>query len=213
MMQTNEHPYFILCIEQPKTAMQIKRDFEYYHNLHNLVTHALLHLLGKVSATSRHVPVNTRNEILIRYLKPKVTNKGLSNIKKDIKLMLNVARKQGGNLEMRLYDLNSQANRTKLVGAEKLYNLLVHLYDVEGIESRLFEDGSEAEPGILYMIEDQIEHGFNHEQKQVAPLSMLIQLERAPELINSINQHGLFLAEMKEWNAETHQAHIVVHPN
>ncbi|MGV0462015.1 hypothetical protein LCE44_28185, partial [Vibrio harveyi] len=54
------------------------------------------------------------------------------------------------------------ANRTKLVGAEKLYNLLVHLYDVEGIESRLFEDGSEAEPGILYMIEDQIEHGFNH---------------------------------------------------
>ncbi len=212
-MQTNEHPYLLLRIEQPKIAMQIKRDFEYYHNLHNLVTHALLHLLGKVSATSRHVPINTRNEILIRYLKPKVTNKGLSNIKKDIKLMLNVARKQGGNLEMRLYDLNSRANRTKLVGAEKLYNLLVHLYDVEGIESRLFEDGSEAEPGILYMFEDQIEHGFDHEQKQVAPLSMLIQLERAPELIDSINQHGLFLAEMKEWNAETRQAHIVVHPN
>ncbi|ANN29706.1 hypothetical protein FORC17_p062 (plasmid) [Vibrio vulnificus] len=35
----------------------------------------------------------------------------------------------------------------------------------------------------------------------------------APELINSINQHGLFLAEMKERNAETHQAHIAVHPN
>ncbi|EWS69320.1 hypothetical protein JS84_03990 [Vibrio vulnificus] len=35
----------------------------------------------------------------------------------------------------------------------------------------------------------------------------------APEFINSINQHGLFLAEMKERNAETHQAHIVVHPN
>lgn len=143
--------------------MQIKRDFEYYHNLHNLVTHALLHLLSKVSETARHVPVSTRNEILIRYLKPKVTNKGLSNIKKDIKLMLNVARKQGGNLEM-----------------------------------RLFEEGSEAETGILYMIEDQIEHGFDHEQKQVAPLSMLIQLERAPKLIDSINQHGLFLAEMKE---------------
>lgn len=212
-MQTNEHPYLILRIEQPKTAMQIKRDFEYYHNLHDIVTHALLHLLGKVSTTPRHVPVAARNEILVKYLKPKVKDKRLANIKKDIKLMLNVARKKGGNLEMRLYDLNSQANRTKLVGAEKLYNLLVHLYDVEGIESRLFEDGSEAEPGVLYMIKDQIEHGFNHEQKQVAPLSMLIQLERAPELINSINQHGLFLAEMKEWNAETHQAHIVVHPN
>jgi hypothetical protein len=158
------------------------------------------------------VPVQTRNEILIKYLKPKLKDKRLTNIKKDIKLMLNVARKQGGNLEMRLHDLNSQANRTKLVGAEKLYNLLVHLYDEEGIESRLFEEGSEAEPGILYMIEDQIEHGFDQEHNQVTPLSMLIQLERAPELIESINHHGLFLAEMKEWNAQTHQAHILVHP-
>ncbi|ELP5902960.1 DUF2913 family protein [Vibrio vulnificus] len=193
--------------------MQIKRDVEYYHNLHNLVTHALLHLLSKVSETTRHVPISARNDILIRYLKPKVNNKALSNIKKDIKLMLNVARKQGGNLEMKLYELNSQANRTKLAGAEKLYSLLIHLYDVEGIESRLFEEGCEAEPGTLYMLDEQIEHGFDHEHNQVAPLSMLIQLEKAPELINSINQHGLFIAEMKEWNASSHQAHIILHPN
>ncbi len=113
---------------------------------------------------------------------------------------------------MRLDQLNSQSSRATLVGAEKLYNLLVHLYDAEGIESRLFEEGSEAEPNIIYMIEEQIEYGFNQEHKQIAPLSMLIQLERAPELINSINAHGLFIAEMKEWNAKTHQAHILVHP-
>ncbi|WP_340700650.1 DUF2913 family protein [Vibrio harveyi] len=192
--------------------MQIKRDFEYYHNLHDTVTHALLHLLGKVSTTPRHVPVAARNEILVKYLKPKVKDKRLANIKKDIKLMLNVARKKGGNLEMRLYDLNTQANRTKLIGAEKLYSLLVYLYDEEGIESRLFEEGSEPETGVLYMIEEQIEHGFDQQHMQVAPLSMLIQLERAPELIDTINQHGLFLAEMKEWNATTHQAHIQLHP-
>ncbi|TBT04038.1 DUF2913 family protein [Vibrio parahaemolyticus] len=192
--------------------MQIKRDFNYYHNLHDLVTHALLHLLCKVAATGRHVPVTTRNDILIKYLKPKLSDKSLSNIRKDIKLMLHAARRKGGNLEMRLYELNSQANRTKLMGAEKLYNLLVYLYDEEGIESRLFEEGSEAEPGILYMIGDQIEHGFDHNHQQVRPLSMLIQLERAPELIDSINRHGVFAAEMKEWNAEKHQAHIVVHP-
>lgn len=192
--------------------MQIKRDFEYYRNLHNLVTHALLHLLNKVSETSRHVPVSTRNEILVRYLKPKVNNKGLSNIKKDIKLMLNVARKQGGNLEMKLYDLNTQANRTKLAGAEKLYSLLVYLYDEERIESRLFEEGQAAEPGILYMLEEHIEHCFDHDDSQVAPLSMLIQLERAPELIDVINRHGWFIAEMKEWNSNTFQAHLLLHP-
>ena len=192
--------------------MQIKKDFDYYHNLHNVITHALLYLLCKVSSIQRFVPVTTRNEILIKYLKPKLNNRSLSNIKKDIKLMLNVARKKDGNLEMRLDQLNSQSSRATLVGAEKLYNLLVHLYDAEGIESRLFEEGSEAEPNIIYMIEEQIEYGFNQEHKQIAPLSMLIQLERAPELINSINAHGLFIAEMKEWNAETHQAHILVHP-
>ncbi len=102
--------------------------------------------------------------------------------------------------------------RTELVGAEKLYNLLVFLYDEEGIESRLFEERMEPEEGILYMLDEQIEHGFNDAHKQVTPLSMLIQLEKAPELIDVINRHGVFVAEMKEWNVETHQAHILIHP-
>lgn len=113
---------------------------------------------------------------------------------------------------MRLHELNSKATRTKIVGAEKLYNLLVHLYDTESIESRLFEEGSQAESGILYMLEEQIEHGFDQEHKQITPLSMLMQSEQAPELVNSINAHGLFTAEMKEWNAKSNQAHILVHP-
>ena len=192
--------------------MQIKKDFDYYHNLHNVITHALLHLLCRVATSSRFVPVPARNEILIKFLKPKLTDKSLSNIKKDLKLMINVARKKGGNLEMRLHELNSKATCTKLVGAEKLYNLLVHLYDTEGIESRLFEEGSQAESGILYMLEEQIEHGFDQEHKQITPLSMLMESEQAPELINSINAHGLFIAEMKEWNAKSNQAHILVHP-
>lgn len=52
------------------------------------------------------------------------------------------------------------------------------------------------------MLEEQIEHGFDQEHKQVTPQSMLIQLERTPEIVYVINAHGLFVAEMKEWNAE-----------
>lgn len=37
-------------------------------------------------------------------------DKHLANIKKDIKLMLNIARTRNGNLEMRLYQLNEEAN-------------------------------------------------------------------------------------------------------
>ena len=133
-------------------------------------------------------------------------------IKKDIKLMLNIARKQGGNLEMKLYELNPTATKNKIEGAEKLYHLLVHLYDNEGIESRLVEEKMEAEYGVLYMLEEHITYGFEHD-KQVAPLSLLIRHERAPELINSINQHGGFIAEMFEWNQKTHEAHLQLHPS
>lgn len=62
------------------------------------------------------------------------------------------------------------------------------------------------------MLKEQVEHGVDQEHKQATPLSMLIQLERASELINSINAHGLFLTEMKEWNAYIHKAHMLVHP-
>ncbi len=192
--------------------MHIKRDFQYYHNLNNLVTHALLHLLCHVSDSSRFVPLKTRNDILVRYLKKQLNDKAMSHIKKDIKLMLNIARKQGGNLEMKLYELNQTATKNKIEGAEKLYHLLVHLYDNEGIESRLVEEKMEAEYGVLYMLEEHITYGFEHD-KQVAPLSLLIRHERAPELINSINQHGGFIAEMFEWNQKTHEAHLQLHPS
>ncbi|MCG9657235.1 DUF2913 family protein [Vibrio mediterranei] len=192
--------------------MQIRRDFQYYHALHTLITHNLLHLLCQVSLSSRYVPTAKRNEILLKYLKPKLNARSLSHIKKDVRLMIQTARHRQGDLERKLYQLNDKANHTKLIGAEKLYSLLVYLYDTEGLESQLFEEGSQAKPGILYLVEEQIEHCFDSNQGQVAPRSMLIQLERAPELIDNINHHGYFIAEMKEWNTNTHQAHILLHP-
>ncbi|MEZ8042544.1 DUF2913 family protein [Vibrio sp. 10N.237.312.C02] len=191
--------------------MQMKKEFDYYQTLHQTITHALLHLLFQVSASSRFVPIAKRNEILLKYLKPKMSDKAYAAIKKDIRLMLQAARTKEGNLEMKLYQLNDQAKKTKLAGAEKLYSLLVHLYDEEGIESRLFEEGTEAEPSVLYMLEEHIEQGFDN-MTQISPLSMLIQHERAYDLIDSIHRHGLFIAEMKEWNAKTHQAHLLLHP-
>ncbi|ANS87345.1 hypothetical protein VSVS12_03644 [Vibrio scophthalmi] len=126
--------------------------------------------------------------------------------------MLATARNKQGNLERKLYELNEQARKTQLAGAEKIYSLLVYLYDDEGLESRLFDESIDAEPGIIYKLEDHIDHCFNKDGIQKAPISMLIQLERAPDLIDAINKHGSFSAEMKEWNDTTYQAHILIHP-
>lgn len=200
-------PVFLL-----KISMQIKKDFDYYYNLHDTVTHALLHLLFKVSMSERFVPTAKRNEVLVKYLKPKLNDKSLSNIRKDIKLMLNVARKKTGNLEMRLYQLNEQANRTQMAGVEKLYSLLMYLHEEEGLESQLYEEGVKAEPDVLYLLEGHIEHGFDQNNKQTAPVSILTESERAPDLLDVIHRFGWFVAEMKEWNPDKHQAHILLHP-
>lgn len=193
-------------------VMQIKKDFDYYRCLHSTITHALLYLLVHVSLSQRHLPTSKRNELLIKYLKPKLKERQHTMIKKDIKLMINVARQKGGNLERKLYELNDKVKQTKVAGAEKLYSLLVFLYDQEGIESRLFDEQQQAEKGVLYMLEEHIELGFDADNNQVAPLSLLIESERAPELVPVINSHGCFIAEMKEWNAATNQAHILIHP-
>lgn len=192
--------------------MHLKKDFEYYHKLHNTITHALLYLRFQILVNERFIPIKSRNELLVKFLKPKLNDKALSCIKKDVRLMISTARKKGGNLELKLYDLNEKANQTTLAGTDKLYSLLVYLYDEEKLESRLVDEKKEAEPNVLYMIEDHIGHCFDDDGKQIAPLSMLIQSKRAPGLIDVINQHGWFVAEMKEWNELTHQAHIIVHP-
>ncbi|MGX9520584.1 DUF2913 family protein [Vibrio mediterranei] len=192
---------------------KIRKDFDYYHNLHDTITHALLFLLMQVSESKRYVPTSKRNELLVKYLKPKVTNKQLSNIKKDLKLLIQAGRKQELSLENKLYELNKKAAQTKVDGLEKLYKLLVYLHEEEGLESKLFEEGMPIEPDVLYMLQEHLEYGFTDKTgQQNSPVSMLIQSKQAPELIDLINRYGWFTAEMKEWNSDTHQAHILVHP-
>lgn len=195
--------------------MHIKKDFDYYYCLKNTVTNALLYLLMTVAANPRHVPIAKRNELLIRYLKPKLNDKSLKSVKKDIKLMISTARAKSGNLERKLYELNERANQTLATdsGTEKLYHLLNYLHEHHGIDSQLFQPGQAPQTNTLYMLEEHIEHGFSDTEQQIAPLSMLIESERAPQLIDIINQQGAFSAEMKEWNPHNQQAHILVHPS
>ncbi|AIS58324.1 DUF2913 family protein [Vibrio coralliilyticus] len=192
--------------------MKIHKDFEYFYSLSSLVTDALLHLLCHVAASPRHVPANKRNEILVRFLKLKLKEKRYANVKKDIKLMIRVGRDKHANLEHKLYDLHDRASRTKVGGVERLYQLLSALQEEKGIASSLFEEGEKTQPGVVYMLEEHIEHGFDHSNDQVAPISLLYQAPDAQELASWIDDQHHFSAEIKEWNADSHQIHIVLHP-
>lgn len=48
-----------------------------------------------------------RNELLIKFIKPKVKEVQYSVCKNEIKMMLRVGRKVKGNLEKKLWDINT----------------------------------------------------------------------------------------------------------
>lgn len=187
-------------------------DFEYYQNLRRVLTDSLLHLLIQVAYSERFVPIEKRNEVLIRYLKPKLKQKSWSNVKKDIRVMIQIGRKQNGNLERRMYELLNVSKNCDFDGVQKLYDLLVYLDEEEGFPSLLFESNEKTLPEVLYVLEDHIEHCFEKD-RQIAPVSMLLQSERAPSLINIINRQQTFKAELHEWNDESNQAHLLLHPS
>ncbi|MGR5096670.1 hypothetical protein ACPV5O_25700 [Vibrio maritimus] len=111
-----------------------------------------------------------------------------------------------------MFEINEKAEDTQVAGAEKLYALPVYLNDEARLEPFSFEEGRIAKPDMLCMLVEHIAHCFGHDGPQTAPLSMLIQLERATELIVLINQHGWFYTEMKEWNRDTFHAQLLLHP-
>ncbi|MFM2591292.1 DUF2913 family protein [Vibrio sp. TBV020] len=192
--------------------MSDTKDLHYYRTFHALILNALLHLLLTVSMSPRFVPVSKRNDILAKYLKPKLKDKAFSCLKKDLRLMLNIAKSKQGNLEKRLYELNGLSKSHKPTDLSKLIELLVYLNDEVGIDSKVYEEGQETLPDVLYMLESHIDHCFDEQEMQIAPVSMLIHSPTPQELIKTINEFNKLTCELKEWDKETNHVHLLLHP-
>lgn len=190
--------------------MTIQKDFGYYHQLCDTITHSLLHLLCKVSEQQRFVPVSKRNEILVKYLKPKLNNKQFSSVKKDIKLMIQTARAKDSNLEEKLYLLNQKAGETQIDGLEPLYSLLKYLSDKQGFDSELYQNDTAMESDVLYLSEDHLKQD-DTPTAQRATVSIYTRSEHITRIVDTIQRHGSYTAEMKDWNENTNQAHIILH--
>ena len=182
-------------------------DYDYYNCLKNISEYSLLHLYSQVANSDRHIPTTKRNELLVKFLKPKVKDSRWKSVKTEIKVLLKVGRSVNGNLENRLVALAEKSANHPSAATIPLYKLLVYLHKEKGIESRLYNEKEKSEAGVLYMLEDHITNCFDGVQ-QIAPVSLLIESPEAPQLIDEINHFGGFLAVMLEWNAELSKAHI-----
>ena len=160
-----------------------------------LVEHALLHLHMQLHYEKRFVPVERRNQILLKYMKPKV--KSFQGIKSDLKMLLAFGKKKG-NLEAKLWQLNQIHLRMdkQSTDADTLYSLLLWLHDEHGIASQLRDETEAFESNMLYMTQQSIDDGFNKQNEQIRPLPFFVKTDSPNTLIEAINSDGRFQAHL-----------------
>ncbi|PSU44527.1 hypothetical protein C9J12_27035 [Photobacterium frigidiphilum] len=191
---------------------------ENYHQLlSDVIENSLLHLYGQVASNDHFVPLAKRNTLLCKYLKPKLKQPEYKVIKGDIKRMVLVGQRKGGDLEAKLNELYtlSLSYQAKANDAQRLYDLLNILLHEHGFDSKLFDESVKAKPDVIYILQDHLENCFEANGKQTAPVSMLIESDRVSALVHTINDTQLFnaeLAELKEVHSNKQQAHILLHP-
>ncbi|HFQ4838935.1 TPA: DUF2913 family protein [Vibrio vulnificus] len=147
-------------------------NYNYERLLSITVDNALLHLWITVASTNQCVPREVRNQILVKWFKPKVKQAKYKLIKKELKSIVVAGKKRAVLLEERLCDLRelSQSYRKKLNDMHKLHYLLEHLREEHDIYADLSECVVEYQPKTLYVSQKKLEGSFSDDKRQVQPI-------------------------------------------
>ncbi|WP_077755551.1 DUF2913 family protein [Shewanella psychrophila] len=180
----------------------------------NLVDNALLHLYFSIEETSRFIPMSKRNEILVRYLKPKLKDEHYRQIKSEVRSMLSIGRSTKGDLETKLVEVRNlyQGRDKRLTDAHKLFDLLKILRCEQGLGNRLVNTNEKSVPEFIYMLEENVEQGFNQAGDQIAPVSLFLESNKINVVIEVVKRTGIFSAELQPLTTDTQQGHILLHP-
>ena len=161
--------------------------------------------------STRHLTVLKRNEILIKFLKPKLKDKSLSNIKSEIKSMLNIARHKKGNLEQRLYEINENAQKIRENDANKLYTLLNYLYINDGVESYLMDDEKDIKADTIYIKENDMTECMDKNNQQIHPVTFYLRSDRLESILDKINHQGYFVSEYLSHDSDRNLSQCCIH--
>ncbi len=186
-----------------QSSKQARQSIDANQLLSELATHALLHLHFKILASTRPVAVKERNDLLQKWLKPKLKSNRYKLIKKPLKSLTQQAKGESGNLEVLL---------ERCVGADKPRSLQPHLDSylllINEIEKKLGTtvllsrpedvDLSHDQHGcLLCVLSDNLNQHFDDNNALVAPISMLF---RGP-----MSQRSLFLGSIYASNTFNYQ--------
>lgn len=184
--------------------------------LFDVVDNALLHLYFTVAESSRFTPRARRNEILVRYLKPMMKDKQYQAAKNELRRLIGLGRKASCDLEATLVELRDLllCTNKNATDAERLFNLLTLIESSLGLSTRFLDGINDTQrlPDVIYMLQEHVENGFVESGEQIAAVSLFLESDKVVSLVDSINETGLFVAEMQQLSCDTKQGHIVLHP-
>lgn len=190
----------------------MSRNLKHYQAIDELVTNALLALYFTMIKQGGFWTVKRRNEILVKFIKPKVKLRQFSTCKNEVKTMLNMGRSAAGNLEQKLWDINriNLEYKAKLSQADELYIMLADLFEKHQFPSMLEDPEKEIEQDTLYMQEEGVEQGFDKDNNQIKPLAMTIKTQRLKTLIEAAQAKGIYRVEVNQGGVQK-MAHLLLH--
>ncbi|EDK30961.1 hypothetical protein VSWAT3_12852 [Vibrionales bacterium SWAT-3] len=172
--------------------------YKYERLLSTTIDNALLHLWISVANSRNHVSRDVRNQILVRWFKPKINKIQYKTIKKEIKSIIQAGKYGTALLEERLCELRelSQSYRDSLNDMHKLHYLLEYLREDHEITADLNEGVSEYLPSTLYVSQAHLEQCFSDEQQQIKPLSVTLSNINVDNFIHIVQLFGFHKVEL-----------------
>lgn len=190
----------------------MSRNLKHYQALDELVTNALLALYCTMSQQGGFWTTKKRNELLVKYIKPKLKKPQFLTCKNEIKTMLSIGRSATGSLEQKLWDINrlNLEYQAKFSQADELYIMLSGLFEQHQFPSMLENSEKDLERDTLYMKEKGIENGFDEDNNQIKPLPMTVRTERLKALIEAVQAKGIYRVEVD--HVDEHEViHLLLH--
>ena len=186
---------------------------KYHQQFSEFVSSALLLIYSHLNVTGQFLPKEKRNELLIQYFKKQIKLPRNAIIKKDIKSLLLIARKNG-ETESQLWSLHAMNHQfaDKFTDADHLFALLTYLYEEHGFESTLDTPEIERETNIIYTDSELIDTCFSDDNILSRPLPIFIIMDEPSRLVDIINGHGgMFIAEHASTSTEDKCATLLLH--
>lgn len=190
----------------------MSRNLKHYQALDELVTNALLALYCTMSQQGGFWTTKKRNELLVKFIKPKLKKPQFLTCKNEIKTMLSIGRSATGSLEQKLWDINrlNLEYQAKFSQADELYIMLSGLFEQHQFPSMLENSEKDLERDTLYMKEKGIENGFDEDNNQIKPLAMTVKTHRLKALIEAVQAKGIYRVEVD--HVDEHEVvHLLLH--